>query len=601
MKNLLLALAGALMLSASINAQTTYYVYMYEPDNYQNAKAYESQVVNVNGTTQNVQLTAYSGNGDFPETINMALDFSTGSIALPEVGTTITCEDIFTDWMYYVDELYYSTDDLFFQIYSDAETSLALAAPCYHECEVVECPEDLTSQLSACQASNAGLSDAVSAQGQQINDLQATIDSLEQANANLQFMFDNAQAATNECEDLVLDLNGIIAAQEDMLADCTDANQTLMDAYAEAQEVNAELVFDLEDCQDYTAWADWTISVLQSDAVTSGEIIDNLTSENEQLATDLYECQSDLTTSEGQLDNCQDNFANWQAFTAGVQADLLACENVNADLLDELAGLSSDLVSCNNSVDGLNGQIEDLYGVITFVQTELNDTIAFYNNVLIGAGTTINELNAEVEDLEEELADALAESDTCFQEYSALDDQFIAAVEQYEGIIDNLEAQLDDCETAGVAMLLELQNQLAECGEDLAAAQAAASACPAAIETAVANALAIAEEECNLAQMEVAAAQYQLGYDAATEECSEVELDLLNETYWNGFANGESAGYQAGLDDCEGEVSGLVDIDGTVINVIGYYNQLGQVIDPATATGVIIRKHEDGTFSKYFR
>ena len=72
----------------------------------------------------------------------------------------------------------------------------------------------------------------------------------------------------------------------------------------------------------------------------------------------------------------------------------------------------------------------------------------------------------------------------------------------------------------------------------------------------------------------------------------------LLEAEWN---IGYNAGYQDGLADCEGEVSGLVDIDGTVINVIGYYNEMGQVIDPARTTGVIIRRHEDGTFSKYIK
>ena len=41
--------------------------------------------------------------------------------------------------------------------------------------------------------------------------------------------------------------------------------------------------------------------------------------------------------------------------------------------------------------------------------------------------------------------------------------------------------------------------------------------------------------------------------------------------------------------------------DNVVTQVIGYYNELGQEINPDTHTGLIIRRHADGTFSKYIR
>ena len=82
------------------------------------------------------------------------------------------------------------------------------------------------------------------------------------------------------------------------------------------------------------------------------------------------------------------------------------------------------------------------------------------------------------------------------------------------------------------------------------------------------------------------------------QDCTE-EVALAAEQY---YQYGYDAGYADGLEDCEGEPSGLVDIDGnTVIPVVGYYNELGQVIDPRRHNGLIIRRHADGTFSKYIK
>lgn len=213
----------------------------------------------------------------------------------------------------------------------------------------------------------------------------------------------------------------------------------------------------------------------------------------------------------------------------------------------------------------INDQVIEIASGVNLEETVLVITVPC-SDLLAEANATIDALNAQVAQLQDALDYAVADGDTCFTEYSALDDQFTAAVFQYEAIIDSLNAII--------------------------------SAVPASIEVAADNAYAQGLEDCA---------------EAANEAC----LELLNEAYDGGVADGISymedevlpqllvqeydLGYNAGLADCEGEVAGIVDIDGTVINVIGYYNQLGQVIDPATATGVIIRKHEDGTFSKYFR
>ena len=152
---------------------------------------------------------------------------------------------------------------------------------------------------------------------------------------------------------------------------------------------------------------------------------------------------------------------------------------------------------------------------------------------------------AEVEYWMDNYYDAVAEGNALVDSLNAIISAVPATIED---IVDPLNAEIDALEDA------------------LADAEACCSSCPAAIETAVENAIA---------------------------DCEENNAGELMEVYYNGYAAGQA--------DCEGEVSGLVDIDGTVINVIGYYNQLGQIIDPATATGVIIRKHDDGTFSKYFK
>ena len=451
------------------------------------------------------------------------------------------------------------------------------------ECEVVECPEDLTealdecqdfvtyleglsssqaaqidnltsdflsvsAQLNGCQSANAGLSDAVSAQGAQINDLQATIDSLEAVNTAL-------TNANNVLQDN-------LATVSDNLVSMTEARDTYYDLWIDCQG-------DLEDCGNELNAADG--------------IINNLSDENADLAADLYECQTDLSVVEAQADNCAEMYQDYQLFYV---------QTVNT-LNGEIGDLEDDLAACDAVNDSL-----------------LND----------------------LADLTVDLANMTAEADTCFDEYSALDDQFIAAVDEYEGIIDNLNtqldeladqsvtiianlqdqlddctatseslaAQLDDCETAGIAIVSELQNQLLNCQGDLADAQEAASACSAAIETAVANAFDIANEECNATVDSlnyVCMEEMQLAYDAGREDgYAYFEDEVLPELLWLEYQQG----YNDGQADC-GEVSGLVDIDGTTIAVIGYYNELGQTIDPARATGVIIRRHEDGTFSKYIK
>ena len=220
---------------------------------------------------------------------------------------------------------------------------------------------------------------------------------------------------------------------------------------------------------------------------------------------------------------------------------------------------------------------------------------------------TILALEGDLADLQQLLLDAQASIDSL----NAVNDSLIAAqdcgYEQFvidELLTANLElnADLTECDSVAQAEVeYWMDNYYGAVAEGKAmvdSLQAIISAVPASIEVAADNAYAQGLEDCA---------------DAANEAC----LELLNDAYDGGVADGISymedevlpvllvqeydLGYNAGLADCEGEVAGIVDIDGTVINVIGYYNQLGQVIDPATATGVIIRKHEAGTFSKYFR
>lgn len=96
-------------------------------------------------------------------------------------------------------------------------------------------------------------------------------------------------------------------------------------------------------------------------------------------------------------------------------------------------------------------------------------------------------------------------------------------------------------------------------------------------------------------------ADLQAQVDSLTTALQDCSVDAAN-AYANGYDYGYEAGYNAGLEDCEGEPSGLVDIDGnTIIEIVGYYNELGQVIDPRRHNGLIIRRHADGTFSKYIK
>jgi len=200
--------------------------------------------------------------------------------------------------------------------------------------------------------------------------------------------------------------------------------------------------------------------------------------------------------------------------------------------------------------------------VVVFDGDTLHTGGDYGTSFLIEGGNcpTIEDLQAQIAELEADLAecDSVAQAEV---EYWM--NNYYDAVAEGNALVDSLNAIISAV-PATIAAIVDPLNA------ELEAAQECCSSCPAAIETAVDNAVESALDEANLL-------------------CAE----LMTENYNTGYADG--------LEDCEGEVSGLVDIDGTVINVIGYYNQLGQVIDPATATGVIIRKHEDGTFSKYFR
>ena len=362
-----------------------------------------------------------------------------------------------------------------------------------------------------------------------------------------------ASVAPEDCPEPVVcpeDLTDVVDSLE-------SANVTLQDELAAAQQQVAFF-------QNLLSTQAGVVTGLNADVDSLEAIVGNLATENADLAVDLYECQDYTAWADQTIAALQSNavttgeaLASWQEFALEQQHAALACESVNDSLLNELADLTLDL------------------------------------------------------------ANMTAEADTCFDEYSALDDQFIAAVEDYEAIIDNLNDQLTDLETSSTSVIAVLQGQLDECGDALEAASAAAAACPAAIEDAVAEATAQALATCQ----GDAIAAWQNGYDTAAEECNESCLLMLNDAYDGGVADGiayaedelfppllaaeyelgYSAGYQDGLEDCEGTVSGLVDIDGTIVPVIGYFNELGQTINPNTTDGIIIRRHADGTFSKYIK
>ena len=269
-----------------------------------------------------------------------------------------------------------------------------------------------------------------------------------------------------------------------------------------------------------------------------------------------------LAAGEAVCSNLADAYADLQLFTAGVQGDLLAANNLAADLQAQL--------------DALQAQNDSLQAAL--------DSNCEFEWMVIDAAL---EANAE---LQAELDAAVAESDTCFMEYSALDDTYTETVFAYEAYIDSLNAIIS-------AVPATIQAIVDPLNAELEAAQECCSSCPAAIETAVDNALEYAYEDCNEHLMQVANANQAMGYEAGYADgvvaCEDNNAGELMEVYYNGYA--------AGLEDCADSVDGITDIDGSLINVIGYYNELGQVIDPRTATGVIIRKHDDGTFSKYIQ
>ena len=505
MKNLFLALMGITMLSVSTDAQVIF-VSENNGDGY-NHGSYTIGTVNQNGNTTNFQAIRDSDgamqNWLYRANENTITPFGPfahvcigGGTFVPTMGGP--------QWT----------------IHLDAVALLTLGIQDCGINDTVECPEDLSPMLDACQASNAGLSAAVSAQGAQINELTSEADSLQ------------------------------------ALLDAANAQIDVLTADVNYYSTN------LQACTDYSA----------------------------DLGQDYVDLQYDYNVLQGQAANCAQMYQDYQLFyiqeTNALNAEI-------GDLEDEVALLSTDLMDCGDDVIDATAVIDSLQAELdagcTFEQTIIDAALAVnagLNEELDTLQALLNSANAELDGCEAgqdlltaQVAELNADLVECNEDAAADIDYWVAA---HEETVNEANAYIDSLNAIISAVPATIEEIVAPLNAALEEAEACCSSCPAAIETAVDNAVANANAECDDA-IDDLLDQVQDNIDVITEELEFVNL-LLTECQ-------------------EGQVDGIIDMGGTMVTTVtGYYNALGQAINPADAHGIIIiRKHADGTFSKYFK
>lgn len=307
-------------------------------------------------------------------------------------------------------------------------------------------------------------------------------------------------------------------------------------------------------------------------------------------------------------------------------ASLDECDDTVAALLDSINGLEQELYVANFTLNLSTFQLGQAFDDINALedenaalQAQLDSVEALLTAVITANGAALDAASESILNLTDELVATNNELDSV---YTVLDATKLElsdcgdAVDYNFNLIQDLDAEIDGLE----ATVDGLETALNTCGDDLATAEdevlywmdAYGDYVGACDSVTAAMADEIDELETALEGKDCAD-EYEAGYTQGLLDAPYNYGDVM-QAYEFGLSNCECEynygdvieafynGYDLGLGDCDGTTGiDILDPSGNVLTqVTGYYNELGQVIDPRTYEGLVIRRHADGTFSKYY-
>jgi flagellar biosynthesis chaperone FliJ len=319
--------------------------------------------------------------------------------------------------------------------------------------------------------------------------------------------------------------------------------------------------------------------------------------------------------------------------TIATQAQVLSLTQFALDnCFDDNNALDATIDNQQTYIDQLLAELDSQQTVITTLTTSLDECT--------GDLTACDEMNAdivasynEVADLYNEcaadLGDATADLAVCdvtaevWQECSDENDELDALV---DALINQLEVNAGECANIiniHLNTIENLEDALATCGADLDDAEYDAEYWNEAYNDAVTNCNNyIAEMDAEISLLEGSVSNLIDQLVACNDDCQVTATNAYQNGYNYGYETGleeVSAGCQAcfeaneynvqliydlqeQLADCNTTGIDILDPSGNVLTqVIGYYNEIGQSIDPRNYSGLVIRRHADGTFSKYVK
>jgi len=403
-------------------------------------------------------------------------------------------------------------------------------------------------------------------------------DSLNAEIATLTAQYNAAQGDANACNDNAVLLNAEIA--------------TLTDQYNAAQG-------DANACNDA--------------AILLNAEIANLNDSINGLEFTIAQQAQVLNITQFALDNCFDNVNDADAQNAALNQENIDLQS-QLDSLQALLDVTTDELvasnATNDSLETVNATQAASIVTLTDVVLGLNDQL---NDVTADFGTTVAELEEDILVLENNLSicqgtlsdcsDAVAYNNALYNECTdantALSAELATAEDEVMYWMDAYNAAVTECNT-----VIDGLNQEIGLLEG-------------SVENLIDDVVELTEE-CAATATSAYQNGYDYGYETGLLQCADIDVDDIYDLgYENGLTDADGTlceynygdvmeayynGYAQGLDDCDGTTGiDILDPSGQVLTqVVGYYNELGQIVDPRTYTGVIIRRHADGTFSKYY-
>ena len=390
----------------------------------------------------------------------------------------------------------------------------------------------------------------------------------------------------------------------------------------EVEPCPEDLTDELESCEASNAYLtsqvqnlDGALTTVTNNLDDCNATVDQLNDSINGLELTISQQLQTINITQFALDNCFGDNNQLEAELAAALATIAELndiiedkDNVIAMFNDVVLDLNDELnaqnTTCQQTIQGLEEDILVLEYEIIGLNTQLSDcsdAVAYNNDLYQGA-----------------LADAAADA-------ALYNDTIVALTGAVNGLLEDVATAADDLAVAEDEVLYWMDaygDAVVACEEAVAAEYGTGFADGQTVGYNNGYEHGLAAGECGFACFETEA-ELEFFYDGAfhagvlSVECTSVD-DAYDYGYENGLTDGVNSvpaceynygdvmeafynGYDLGLGDCQGEVTGILDIDGnTVTQVVGYYNEIGQVIDPRGYTGLVIRRHADGTFSKYY-